>query len=507
MRAAWIGCLLLLHPLAATAESWALLGLREVDGRLVATDLETVRGLLAERVPVGDVVLSAGEVAERLGLARGPAPDPATALAEAELLFFQLEYAAALARLAEAIDAVAWGRVDASPELGRSLRLLAAQIHLLSGERDRAAALLEPLAAAAPLPESARRAIGGEVAALWDEVRAAAASRAEGWLVVDCTGCHGGEVWIEGAPLGTTQQSIGLLPGTYRVVLRGLAGSSGKRSLGRQVRIRPGAETRISIELAVEAALVPDGPSLLDEGEVSFRRAASLALRIGADRLLVWRFAPEATEVREVGPGGEYGRWVARHANDEAERARRDLVEAIVRGEPEVGAEAAAPLVTGVPAARATDPMPTPAAGFSAVAPEGDVVSHARTDAVEERQPAHETPGLELAPKDLPEEEPPFLRRDDDGGPRLAPALRWSALGATVAMIAAAAWLGLDAAAAEDELDRLEGGRGSYRSVQEARRAAEVAQSVETKRTWSAVLWGGAAAGAAGTVLLFLHGE
>lgn len=462
MRIACSSLLLLALPAVAFAESWALLGLRDAEGVPVAGELHEVREILVDLLPEGDFLLSAEEFAQRLGLPVEPPPDPVEALTEAELLFFQLEYEKAQERLEQAIDAIARGRVAFTPELGRSLRLLSAHIHLQRGDRGQAEAILRPLASLAALPESARRAVGEEVASLWDEVRAAAAARAEGWLVVDCTGCHGGEVWLEGVPVGTTQQSIGLIPGAYHVVLRGLAGSEGKRSLSRVVRIQAGRETRIAIDLGAEAALLGEGPALLDEGEVSFRRAAYLAGRLGVDRLLAWRFGPGTVEVRDVSPAGVRGTWSTEVGEGGAGEAKRELVAAILGGPETAFAGAVSP-----------EPPPTP----------------------------------EPRPTEAPEEVPPFLRQGDRVAKGMRPVARWTALGATVAMVAGAGWLTANAASAGAELDRLESRPGSYRSVQEARRAKEVAQMIEARRNWSAVLWTGAAVGAVGTLLLFLDAD
>lgn len=443
----WMALLgLVLLPVSAHAESWAFLGLRDREGPPVAGKLETARRIFESSLPEGDGLLPPEEFARRLGLREGKAPDPEEALAEAELLFFQLEYQAARAKLEAAIDAVARGQASASPELGRSLRLLLAHIHLQEpGGKARAEDAIRLLASLSPLPASVRRTVGAEVAALWDEVRAATAARAEGWLIVDCTGCHGGEVWLEGVAVGTTQQSIGLSPGTYHLILRGLSGSEGKRSLAREVQILPGKETRILIDLGAEATLVAaDGPALIDEGEVSFRRAAYLAERIGIDRLLAWRFGEAAIEVREVGAGGVRATWTREVEGGDWEGAVDQLVDSVL-------GRSVAPAEEG---------------GFAPAAP------HL------------------------------YVRQEDSPGWR--PIAKWGGVGATVVMAGIASWLTADGASARAELGRLESRTGSYISPQEGRRAEELAGIVESRQDWSTVFWTGAAVGAVGTLLLFL---
>lgn len=436
-----------LFPAVAAAESWAVLGIRDPDDAPLGAKLEEVRKAVSAHLPAGDRLLSAKETAQRIGFPTATVQELEAALADAELLFFQLEYDAARSKLEEALEALARGR-ESPAELGRSLRLLLALIYLQEpGGREKAADVLRPMAALAALPDTIRRTTPEAVAQLWDEVRAAASARAEGWLVVDCTGCHGGEVWLEGLAVGTTQQSIGLAPGTYRLVLRGLAGSEGKRSLAREVRIRSGEETRLRIDLAIEAALLgDDGPSL--SVEASLERAPYLAGLLGADRLLLWRFAAAegSIEAWEADGAAVRGPW-RRLQGESLDASVGALVAEIVEGR--------SPVLVSTPAERAEEP-------------------------------------------------PPFLRQDPSGSWR--PAARWATLGATVAMVGGAAWLTLDTFSANSELERLEK-LGAYRSVQEARRAEQLADSIATRRTWNTVLWVGAAAGVVATVLLFMEGE
>lgn len=431
-------------PRLAPAESWAALGLRDTEDPPIQAKLARAREVLAGLVPAGDRVLSGEEIANGLRLPTVSAAGLESVLAEAELLFFQLEHGAAEAKLEEALASLSRDRDEIPAELGRGLRLLLALVQLQGGDREGAAATLRPLAALSPLPDSIRPTTPEAVVALWDEVRAAASLRAEGWLVVDCTGCHGGEVWLEGRPMGTTQQSIGLAPGAYRLVLRGVAGAEARRSLAREVRIRSGEETRLRIDLAAEAALIgEDGPSL-PAGEEAPDRAAYLAELLGVDRLLLWRFPAggDHVEVWEAGARERRGPWTRAAGEEELEETVAALARELLG------------------AGRATD------------RDAGEVA-----------------------------EAPPFVQQERRASWR--PAAKWATLGATAALVGAATWLSLDTASGKAELDRLDG-RGAYRSVQEARRADQLAASIEARRTWGTVLWAGAAAGAVGTLLLFL---
>lgn len=440
---AWISIFLLLAlPAMAGAETWALLGLRGVDGPLLGDTLQAARAAFAAHLPEGDRMLSGEESLRGFGLGRVSIEALEAALTEAELLFFQLEYEAARAKLQSALVDLGRDRGQVPVELGRRIRILLALILLQeSGGRDEAAEVLRPLAALASLPDSERETTPESVALLWDELRAAAAARAEGWLVVDCTGCHGGEVLLEGMAVGTTQQSIGLAPGSYRLVLRGLAGSEGRRSLAREVRIRSGEETRMRIDLAAESALVEDGPSLVGAGESTLERAARLAELFEVDRLLIWSFSERSEEVRvwEASASGLRGPWSRKGWRASMEEAVEELAQEILGG--------------------------------------GEAEEFAPAD--------HSL----------------FSRQEEEAG--WGPAAKWTALGATVALIGSATWLTLDTSLLVSEFERLDRVDG-YRSVQEGRRAEALSGAIGTRRAWNAALWTGAAVGAAASLFLFL---
>jgi hypothetical protein len=371
------------------------------------------------------------------------------AITEAELLFFQLEHDAAKRKLEQALAAFERDRGEIPFELGRDLRLLLALILLEgTGEREEAARILAPLASLHVLPDPIREASPRAVVQLWDEVRAAASARAEGWLVVDCTGCHGGEVWLEGLPVGTTQQSIALAPGRYTLVLRGLAGSEARRSLAHEVRIRPGEETRLSIALAAESSVAAGASTHVQAAKEddAVEHARNLSNRVGADRLLAWRFDGEAAWVWAFGPSGErMGSWSRKLGGGSLESALRDLAEEILRAEP---------------------------------------------------APSSMDGGLTLGAD-------AFVQREAE--PSWRPLAKWGSVGAAVAFTAVAAWLTLEANSARSDLDALAAGPRSYATVEDARRASRLADTIDDRRTWSAVFWTGAAAGALGALYFFLE--
>ena len=440
-----MGLLALGVPMVAHATDWAFVGLAHPDEPAPAGELQAALRAFSRELPSGDRALPLAEVAERLG---GPPVDRGgieEALAEAELLFFQMEYEAARRKLEEALAALERDRGEIPFERRRDARLLLALVLLEGvGDRDAAGRVLAPLAAIHVLPESVRRSAPRPLVELWDEVRAAASARAEGWLFVDCTGCHGGEVWLEGIPVGTTQQSIALPPGRYALVLRGLAGKEDLRSLVHDVRIRPGEETRLTVALAAEASVAAGAAACVQASRLddAVDHARRLASRVGADRLLAWRFEADAVRVWSFGPGGErLGQWSHPVQAEVLEAALAELAREIL-----------------VPA------MP---------AEEEALQLQAQVPAVVE--------------------------------PSWQPVARWGSLGATVVLAAVGTWLALEADSARSDLEALQAGRRSYASVEDARRASRLAEAVESRQTWSAVLLTGAAAGAVGTVYFFVR--
>lgn len=440
---------LLLLPAAASAEEWALVGLVRPEEPPVEAELRKAFEALSERLPPGERVLPLEEVATRLGAPTMGREEVERATTEAELLFFQLEYDAARRKLEEALAALERDRGEIPFEMGRDLRLLLALILLQgAGEKEEAARVLAPLAPMHVLPEPIRRASPRPVVELWDEVRAAASARAEGWLVVDCTGCHGGEIWLQGLPVGTTQQSIALAPGRYTLVLRGLGPSEERRSFAREIRIRPGEETRLTIALAAEAAAAAGASTHVQAVQVdeAVEHARSLAKRVGADRLLAWRFEEEAVRVWAFGPSGEeVGTWSRKLEAGDLDSALRELAEAIL--------------------------LPAP------------------------------TPSPTRAPLSLAADS--FVHREVE--PSWRPMAKWASVGAAVAFTAVATWLTLEASAAQSDLEGLQAGPGSYATVDDGRRASRLADAIDTRRTWSAIFWTGAAASALGTLYFFLE--
>lgn len=430
-------------PTAARAADWAFVGLVETGEPAPEAELQAALQAFSAELSSEDRAIPLAALVERLGFGSVDRTSIEEALAEAEMLFFQVEYEAARQKLETALAAIEADRGKIPFEVRRDVRLLLALV-FLEGFQDREAAarVLAPLAAIHVLPESVRRAAPGPVIELWDEVRAAASARTEGWLYVDCTGCHGGEVWLEGVPVGITQQSIALPPGRYSLVLRGLAGAEELRSLVHEVQIRAGEETRLLVALAAETSVLA-GPAVCVQAAKlgdAVDHAARLAPRVGADRLLAWRFEQDAIRVWAFGAAGErLGSWTRPVEGEDLEATLAALAREIL-----------------APAPRAEESLP-----------------------------------LQVLAAPDPE-------------PSWRPVARWSALGATVALAAVGTWLAVEADSARSDLEALQAGRRSYASVEEARRASRLAETVESRQTWSAVLLTGAAAGAVGTVFLFL---
>lgn len=433
-------------------EEWLVVGVRR-EGAAPAFLQEVDRSLAAElQGREGARAIGRGETAARLGVPSETLAGIDERISEGELYFFQLETAEAKAHLERSLAALAFHAGEGAWERARTVRLLLALIHLRAGDGQSALDVLMPLAGVQPSLELDESEAPADLVELWRHARERSSALSEGWLRVECEGtCDGARVHLEGFGIGRPGQAIPIPPGRYRLLIGDEA--QGRFSLSREAVVRPGEETKIVVNLSIEEAFHAAGwPSIvIREGAGEEEALAYLSSKLGS----VWLLG------LGQGEGGEVVGWSARDGailgsvrrssgqQDGPSAAIRELIEGAVSSKSGRAGE---------------DPRP-------------------------------------LSPP------PPLLAERVDASFRVGPTARWAGIALTATMAGIAGWLTWDASSARAELRGLEGGDRSYSSLGKARRAEELAGSIQGKETWSAILWTGAALGAVGSAFLFLQGD
>lgn len=454
----------LIWPSMGLAEEWAVVGVRSsAEGSLVDV-VETARVLASRFLEEGRPhdLIDEEEVRKRLGAASFSMIEIDEAIMEAEFMFFQLAYEEALAAIEKALSMLSRHVGEEAWEKIRSLRLLATLIHSKMGPEAREAGigLLEPLAGIDPRLSLDEETAPRELLEMWEEAKARVTKDPEGWLRVDCMGeCLGARVWMEGFLMGSPGTAIAVSPGWYTVMVTDGVEGERRSSFPRTVEIASGEELSLEVELLVEANVhLFDGPTLVLERSRErgvLEALAFVAQRLETERLLgVRRVEAQGAATLEVFLVDREGRLLHRNSaalveGMEEESALEGLVRGAIRQEVDTPKD------------------------------DGPVFAEAN----------------------------PALFQRVESPSRWPPSAKWMTVAATATMALGGWWLALEAGGERDELRGLEVAPGRYAGVSEGRRAQRLADSVNSKETWSAVLFTGAAVGAVGSLLLFLDGN
>jgi tetratricopeptide (TPR) repeat protein len=235
-------------------------------------DAVDARALLAERKPAAPLSL---EELQRL-------------VEVANSRFYAGQHEAALAQVKEAVEAL-----ERSPPSARNWKLLAAGRVLQSlilkatGKKEPATEAFRRVLRVAPSHVLDANEYSPSTVAAFEAVRKElkAAKKSAVSIVSQPPGA---EVFLDGAPVGTTPFSGALPPGSYSVSILGAAGSSFPRVL----KVERTAAS-IEVDLAFEASLAPQLPLCVEgAGEEAVLRAVKLGAVAGAELVVLLRLSP-----------------------------------------------------------------------------------------------------------------------------------------------------------------------------------------------------------------------
>ena len=453
--------LLLPNPVSAEPlETWTVAGLRADDEAPLHDDLTALRGALSLELTArgrGSLIES-----ERVRLrwgAEADLPSIREHLDTAELYYFQLELEAARRYLEQALDELptASGRPEAW-EWTRDARMLLAMVHLAAGDeqaQERAEAEFAAITRVDPAWRPPDTAWPPQALELYARVRGAEQVRQAGRLRVPCSpDCAGGGVFADARLIGAPAQVIALPPGRYRGAVGDRFERPTKRSLLREIEIRAGKETTLSVDLEAESDLAtPDGLAVLAPIDADLRdaRAALAARHAGTDNLLLLHRDREG-HLLAWGLDGRARLRGTFETEGEGEEALSSLAAQVVRAY------------------------------------------------LERPEPPAE-----------PEEPPAFVAADapaPGGAPPALQAMRWGTLGAALVASGVGTWQHVDAAQRDQALgSRLDGWSGAVPDERSAAAARTEADAIVTQQAWgTGLLIGGGTLGATALLLFLIDG-
>ncbi len=305
-----IGCaaLLLLDAASARAaegrlDRWTVVGLRAAGEPEIREEVAVLRGALSLELSArgSGVVRDEEQTGLRLGLRGASLRSVRDRIDAAELYFFQLELGVARENLEQALEEL--GHASGIPEAWertRAARMLLGMIHLASRDEAGKRLAAEQFAAVAriqPRWSPADASYPAEVVELYAEQRRLLDAGERGLLRVACEpACAGGHVFLDSFPVAVPGEAIALSPGRYRVVVTDRFENPQRRSLLHEVVVRPGDESRVTVDLAVEGSLsAEEGPGLGAARGTAPRRQAveQVARRLGSDFVLALQAAED----------------------------------------------------------------------------------------------------------------------------------------------------------------------------------------------------------------------
>ena len=242
-------------------------------GRLLA-DAVDPRALLAEKKPAAP--LSLAELQRLVEVANSR--------------FYAGQHEAALAQVKEAVEAL-----ERTPPSARNWKLLASGRVLQSlvlkatGKKEPAAEAFRRLLRVAPAHALDANEYSPSTIAAFEAVRKELKG-AKKTAVSIVSQPPGAEVFLDGAPVGTTPFTGAFPPGSYSVSILSAAGSSFPRTL----KVERAAAS-VEVDLGFEASVAPQLPLCVEGvGEGAVVRAVKLGALAGADLVVLLRLAPRA---------------------------------------------------------------------------------------------------------------------------------------------------------------------------------------------------------------------